>query len=189
MSAPSGSQRESWAHYAHLFGEIWARTHRPLQQPSFVMYFLVVMIVISPLNVWVEWYAYAMPASSGNSDETPFTNSSLLGLRTALLTFFPAVAAGTAMQLVWAQKNKAMRAFAILTFTCLAAVTAFITPARISDEIALRVGIVATVVSLWLWWIANARQADLLDKLDPDAPVGGENPHAPLPGDLVGFNH
>lgn len=187
--------KDSWSQYTRLFGELRERTLAPILHPTFVIYFVVVMVLISPCNVWVELYAYLLPSQSLPPATTVISSAaavpspSLFALRTALLTFFPTVAAGTAMQLVWAEDRKAMRAIAMLMLTGLAVVTALITPDRVGDGKAIVFGGLATVASLWLWWIANSRQADLLDKGDPDDPIGGEDVGAPLPGDLDGFTH
>ena len=45
-------------------------------------------------------------------------------------------------------------------------------------------GTAASILALWSWWIANAKQEDLLD---PDAPTGGKATDGELPGNLDDF--
>jgi hypothetical protein len=55
----------------------------------------------------------------------------------------------------------------------------------IPHERALAMGTLASLASLWIWWIANAKHPDLLDT-NNDAAVGGPTDR-PLSGDLAGF--
>lgn len=54
-----------------------------------------------------------------------------------------------------------------------------------SEVAALWVASFACLVTLWIWWIANAFQEELLDP--PDAAVGGNAVSGKLPGDLSGY--
>jgi hypothetical protein len=149
------------------------------------------MVVVGPLSIWVELYSYALPPDPDVSVLTlgppVFRIHSLDALRTALLTFFPAVAATTAMQLVWAE-GKEMRSFAVLILAGVGVATALIYPHRVPDAVALSVGVVLTVLALWFWWVANARNADFLGQLNPADSVGGNILTAPLEGNLKGFD-
>lgn len=167
------------------WGELWRelkkRTTEPFSHASFVIYFFVAVIVIGGIGFWIELYNYLILATPNSGQE-----SSVSALRTSVITFFPALAGSACLQLVWAESHqKSLRAFGIL-FLCLTTVIALaISPAAIVNSSALLFGFFSSIVALWIWWIANAKQKDLLD-IDPDAPLGG-NKDAVLSGDLNGF--
>jgi hypothetical protein len=108
-------------------------------------------------------------------------------LRTALITFFPAVAGSACMQMIWAEDDgRSLRAFAMLILILVAILALIIgLVLAIPHSWALTICALAATAALWVWWIANAKHTDLLD---PDASVGGD-PSAPLTGDLAGFKH
>lgn len=170
--------------FFHLLGqELSERTRRPCAHPSFIIYFFVAIVLFSPLGVWLELYVYLLPDPS-SSPAQPSDS-----LRTAVLTFFPAAAGTAAMQLFWGDPRKHVRSFAFLLFVIFLIVSLVLFPARVSNAWALGVGTFASVASLWVWWIANSKQPELLDVVDPSAPVGGAHLGDPLDGDLDGFKH
>jgi len=172
-------QGSSWVELAR---ELKKRTIEPLAHVSFVIYFVVAVIVIGGIGFWIELYAYLLFATPPAGQADPVS-----ALRTAIITFFPALTGSACLQLVWAESHqKSLRAFGIL-FLCLMTVMALaISTNAVGNRSALVVGFVASIAALWTWWIANARQKDLLD-IDPDAPLGGKQ-DASLSGDLDGFS-
>ncbi len=166
--------------YRQIFDELRSRTIAPAMHPSFVVYFVLAVSGLGALGVWLELYAYIYPEPS------VYPRQRSDSLRTAILTFFPAVAGTAAMQLLWAESTKHFRsvAFAILGIFLLLAL--IVSPSRITNASALFVGVTASLVSLWVWWIANAKQPDLLDNFNPSTPVGGE-PGTALPGSVAGY--
>ncbi len=192
MTANESAQKDSWAQYTRVGRELTNRTFGPLHHPTFVIYFLLVMLLVGPFSIWVEVFTFFFlgspaPAAAAADPATPTASASLAGLRTALLTFFPAVTATTALQLVWAERWKQMRAVAMLFFVIIAILAACMTPRQIGDSSAVAMGLAATVVALWLWWIANANNPDLLGEIDPSDPIGGDTATGPLKGDLKKF--
>lgn len=171
-------QASSWVELAR---ELKKRTFEPVAHASFVIYFVVAVIVIGGVGFWIELYAYLLLATPSTGQADPVS-----ALRTAVITFFPALAGSACLQLVWAENHqKALRAFGIL-FLCLMTVIALaISPNAVGNRSALVFGFFSSIAALWTWWIANARQKDLLD-IDPDAPLGG-NRNADIPGNLDGF--
>ena len=164
-----------------LLGELKRRTLEPLGHPSFVIYFVVAVVIIGGIGLWLELYKYIFFAtSSGEKDPVS-------PLRTAVITFFPALAGTACLQIVWAEHQKAIRSFGIL-FLCLMTVTALaISPSAIGNHAALIIGGFSSVAALWTWWVANANQKELLDSIDSDAPLGKKNAAAPLSGNLENF--
>ncbi|WP_394538806.1 hypothetical protein PRJ39_25150 [Lysobacter enzymogenes] len=169
--------------YRQIADELGERTARPIKHPSFVVFFVCAVLGLGALGIWLELYSYIY------SVPEKYPHRETDALRTALLTFFPAVAGTAAMQLMWAESTKHFRsvAFAILGVFLVVALVIF--PARISNGSALFFGTAASVMSLWVWWIANAKQDDLLDEVDPSAPVGGDNVQVKLAGSLDDFQH
>jgi len=89
------------------------------------------------------------------------------------------------MQLIWAEDHeRSLRAFAFFVITILVAILLFVVPESISDKSALVAAGLASVVALWTWWIANAKQRDFLDI---DASTGKKDTSGELPGTLDGF--
>lgn len=189
MKSSKASSTDRWSQWRWIRHELASRTFDPLTHLTFVAFFFVGMFVFGPLSVWIELYQYAIPAASSSTvaqTSPPEAVRSLASLRTALLTFFPAVAATAAMQLIWSQV-KALRAFASVLFTVIIVGTAMIYPKRIADLTAVSIGAALTVITFWFWWLANAKNPDLLDKVDPDDSIGGDNPNRHLSGDLKEF--
>lgn len=169
--------------YREIADEFRERTVKPAQHPSFVLFFIFAVLGLGALGVWLELYGYIYPERWKHAPRE--TDS----LRTAVLTFFPAVAGTAAMQLMWAESTKHFRSVAFAILSAFLVVALIISPARISNNSALVVGVLASAFSLWVWWIANAKQADLLDTINTSAPVGGDDFDVPLPGSLDDYQH
>jgi hypothetical protein len=164
-----------------LRNELWRRTKGPAAHASFVMYFLIAVFLIGAGGVWLELYSLLVLAETANS-----TSPSVSGLRTAVITFFPALAGSACMQLVWAEgKNKSLRSFAVVALVVMTIVAIGISPSVISSKTVFVVGAIASLLALWIWWIANADQPSLLDT-NLEAPLG-KDPQSELSGNLDGF--
>jgi hypothetical protein len=165
--------------WAGLGKELKKRTIEPLFHASFVIYFIVSVVIVGGAGIWLEIYAYNFP---------PLVDSgppSLAALRTAFVTFFSALAGSACMQLIWAEDYlRSLRAFATLVLVVTSILALIVAIPAIHNVTALCIGVASSLVALWIWWVANAKQKDLLD---PDAPTGGD-PSAPLAGNLQGFN-
>jgi len=167
--------------WARLGRELKKRTVDPFGHFSFVGYFLVAVVIFGGAGIWIELRSYIFFVASDS-----VSYPSLASLRTAVATFFFALAGSSCMQLILAEdRERFLRAFAMVLLALLTMlIIFFVTPIGVTDLAALAVGTGACVVALWLWWIANAKQKDLLD---PDAPTGGYVTSGVLPGNLDGF--
>jgi hypothetical protein len=145
------------------------------------MYFLCAVILLGGIGFWIELYAFLIYDASPTAKIEQISS-----LRTSVITFFPALAGSACLQLIWAENHqKSLRSFGVL-FLCTMVLTALaISPSAVGNRSALIVGFFSSLAALWTWWIANARQNDLLD-INPDAPLGG-NEDAELEGNLDGF--
>lgn len=169
-----------YASWVKLWRELRKRTIDPAQHVSFVLYFLIAVLLFGGAGVWTEMRAYLLFVPT---PDQPFP--SLGSLRTAVITFFPALAGSSCMQLIWAEDHeRSLRAFAFSIIAILVGAIFLLTPAAVSDASALVGGGAASVVALWSWWIANAKQRDLLDL---DASTGRSDTSGELPGSLDGF--
>lgn len=182
MTHQSTDPETSRSLFRELRKEIVERTLKPLKHPSFVIYFLIAVLGCSALGIWLELYAYIYP----NPMHWPARPTD--ALRTAILTFFPVVAGTAAMQLIWSESVKHYRSAALLILVLFVFVELVISPSRISNGSALFVGTLASLLSLWVWWIANANQPGLLDIVDPADAVGGDKLNDPLNGSPDDFN-
>lgn len=172
-----GKKSGSWSAVGR---ELIKRTFDPLSHFSFVAYFFIAVFVLGGMGVWLELYSHLFLAHA-----TPENAHSLASVRTALITFFPALAGSACMQLIWAEDNqKSLRAFAVAVLVLLTMGALMIAPTAVRHEVALGVGAFCSLVALWTWVIANAKQQDLLDA---DAPLGKKDPNAELAGNLDGF--
>ena len=58
----------------------------------------------------------------------------------------------------------------------------------LSPQTSLTCGGLASLLSVFIWWIANGQEKLFYDDVDPDDSVGG-NPNKPLDGSLSGIKH
>ncbi|WP_426087904.1 hypothetical protein [Janthinobacterium sp. PSPC1-1] len=167
-------------HWPALMRELGARTARPIYHPSFVIFFLVVIVGVVPTGFWIELYSYCTSAKS---------DSKLL--RASIISVVPAFVAATSMQLIWAESARKLRAVAILVLSVCMLGLVFCGSAGIVPEAGISLGIVSAVLAFWLWWVANANQVEFLDEPSPTSfnnPVGGDvDSSIPLAGNLDGF--
>lgn len=153
-----------------LCGELKRRLRTPIGQVSFWTYFIVAIAGFGALGVWVE-VVRASPAPDG--------------LLTAIYTYFPAIAAGSALQMQMDAKKEHqqyLRSFCVLSgfFIFL-----FMIPFMNGSKSFIWGG-VGIVASLLLWWVANGVNPSFLD-IDPKDSLGA-SPDAELSGDTGGFN-
>lgn len=180
---------QKWALYRELRRDFRERTSKPLRHPSFIAFFLLAVVGLGALGFWLELYVLLLP-SDANCLVEPLCvpeRSSLEALRTALITYFPAVAGTSAMQLMWSGSTKHFRSAAVLLLFASLVVALLIFPSQVTDGWAIGWGGLMSIAALWLWWIANANQPELLDDVNPNDPVGGDDPTVELSGDPTGW--
>lgn len=170
------------ASWVLLGREIKRRTIEPAAHVSFALYFFVAVILLGGAGVWLELHSYLSYAPTPDKP-----TASAAALRTAVITFFPALAGTSCMQLIWVNSDfRSLRAFATSVLVVLFIAAVAIAPDNISTSLALWVGCLASCIAFWMWWIANAEQTGLMD-VDAYATVGKKDPTGKLPGDLDGF--
>lgn len=173
---------DHYASWKKLKAELCARTVEPTRHVSFVLYFVVAVVVFGGLGIWAEVWHVVFYVPTG---DTP--SASLKSLRTAIVTFFPALAGTAGLQIILAEdRARPLRAFGFLVIAISFIPVFLISPTTVPDARALFFGIVASIISLWVWWIANAKQADFMDEPpNYDAATGNTRTDVPLAGDRI----
>jgi hypothetical protein len=153
------------------------RWKTPFGHVSFWVYLTVAIVGAGGVGIWVECVRWLL-SSKNESD----------GVLTAIYTYFPAIAAGSALQMLLdAQKpsEKHIRSFSIF---CTALAGVFVLPyalGLIKTFPAFIFGMVGSAFSLWLWWIANGSNPSFLD-IDPNDSLGSD-PKSDPAGDTGGY--
>ncbi|WP_146256752.1 hypothetical protein [Stenotrophomonas maltophilia] len=166
-------QSSDWQFFRDLSKEAVSRTILPSRHPSFISFFIIAVLGFGALGVWIEVYALFFPEAVTSTNAAQ--GSSLSSIRVAILTFFSAIAGTSAMQLFWAEDLKHYRSASFLLLVLPVSAAIVTAPSRFPNWLALAIGIIISIASMWIWWIANAKNPDLMDKpTDPGAAVGGD---------------
>lgn len=178
-----GRKMHHWArHWIALVKILYNGTVMPLGHPTFVLYFVVAILGLGALGIWLE----VLPSLISGD----FSLINKQALQAAFIASVPAFLAATTMQMVLSEKTpKYLRAFAILMLAFAIALLGIASIATPDNCISAVLGFIATAISMWMWWLGNANQLDLLET-DPvetaNATVGGDVDNA-LQGDLSGW--
>lgn len=147
------------------------RLKKPTGHPTYWFYFFLVLLGAGGVGVW----------------KAIFFERSIVAVASNLLTFFTAVAASSAFEIVLNHKSpKSAKAFTMTIggLLLVAVVYVWINEKYIS---AVVWAALATILSSLLWWVANAENYSLLDSAPPDAPLGNDT-NAKVSGDLGDLN-
>ncbi len=158
------------------FREVWEvlchRTKAPLLHFTYWGFMLLGVIFFGGAGIWYELIH--------------FDAAHIDSLKSALLTFPPAIIGGAGMQLVFERgATNQLRMFAII-MVFLVLLILFLVKASLETPAYIFTSILCAIASLWVWWIANALNGDLKDNIDPQAPIGGDATQDP-PGKTDGF--
>ena len=158
-----------------LWRDISDRFRDPPEHPTFIFYFLFLVLGLGAAGTWVELFKYWR---STNASEP------LDGLITSLVTFFFALIGTSCTQIIIDDtESKALKTLAqgILITSMLVVILATAGIGKgVSAAWAWGFG---SAIALAVWWIANAKTPGLRD---PDAPTGGSL-KKDLPGNLSGY--
>jgi len=144
-----------------------ATMRKPVFRFNFWVYLIVGVVGAGGLGVWVSFMSRveALP-------------NTLL----ALLTFYPATAVASCMEFIFEDSDKKfVKGFAIISGFVLFLLSVFVW--LLSSYL---LAILACILSLTLWWLANAENPKLSDTTDSTSPIGGavDNDVKGTPGDL-----
>lgn len=173
------SPKRSASSFGFLFSDLHTRFITPVGQVTFWVYLLVGIVVCGGAPIWVELVRLRMGVSPDAEN-----------IRTAVNCYFPAIGCAAAAQLLFAAESRqkyltAFGFFATFVFSIFSILTLLMErkPATIWSWV---VGIVACLLAILMWWIANGLDRTFQDNVDPDAPLGG-SPDNPLAGDTTEF--
>lgn len=159
-----------------LQDELSKRWNTPLGHISFLTFLIVAIVGLGALGIWVE----IIRAFSVSKYETD-------NILTAIYTYFPAIAAGSVLQMLMdakSEKQQFLRSFCVLSGFVVAVLTVpYIN--GLKSCWAYLFGIIGIFSSVWLWWIANGCNPSFLD-IDPNDSLGA-NPKSNPAGSTSGF--
>lgn len=149
--------------------DLWAfgikRFKKPIGHPSYWFYFGLIVVGVGGIGVW----------------KAVFCDQTFHAIASNLMTFFPAVAGASAFEIVLSKDEetipKSARTATLLLGGLLCLAIIFIWSHDTRPE-ATFVGIVAALLSLGLWWIANAENNALLDSRPGIGAFGGSSSKA-----------
>ena len=171
------------SYWQELYGVLKGRFLRPWKHPTFVMYFFLIIVFVGGFGLLVPIVScYAV----GSLKEAELHKTMVI----AAYTYFIAIAATAAVDLILSYRHRKylLMFFAfvsVVVFFC--AVLAAIHSARGNLLCATVPAVIGYVLSLFLWWVGNADNANLLDEpLQPTAPTGGDAKRS-LSGTVNGY--
>lgn len=165
-------------------GTLKERLCKPCNHPTFVMYFIGIIIVIGGLGLFEPIVSYFI---LGTLPYEEFPRAVV----SATYTYFVAIAATAAVDLIlsYHQKKYLLMFFllcSLIVIFCFLLSAAYVTFLK-RPVCAILPALIGYVVALFLWWIGNANNANLLDMpVNPTAPIGDDNIQPA--GDLTGYN-
>lgn len=148
MIAKQSEKISKWNELSTFFNN---RTKSPIDHPEFIFYFIIVIIGFGAIGVWTSWYT-----ESHNSE---FNHVSLIG---DISSFSLAVLATGSIELMFIQNKYINRTLFLISvgIISIASVLFFITM-DINSIDAYLIAIPLSILSLYIWWIANAENANL----------------------------
>jgi hypothetical protein len=173
-------ETDKYIYWRRIKRTLLERSRKPWRHPSFVLYFFASVLLVGGAGIWLELHKFLFPMAG--------ECRSLENLRTALITFFPALAGSACMQVILEENDdRALRASAVCVLITLSILALAIAPSSVSSPTSITLGLVGCLLALWAWWIANANQPGLQDGRT-DAAIGRSNPNSSLQGSLEGFS-
>lgn len=169
-------------HWQEFWETLKERVRAPRKHPTFVMYFVGIIIILGGFGLLEPVISSVM---FGKWPEIEWVR-----LISACYTYFVAIAATAAVDLILSLNQ---RKFLLMFFLlcCLAVILCAIFAAilgtfRGNATAAAFPSVLGYALALFLWWVGNANNPNLLEPVKPDAPTGGDV-HANPAGDLSGF--
>jgi hypothetical protein len=158
--------------------ELRKRFTMPMGQVSFWVALVMGVVLMGGWGIWIEIIKWSY-----------FDEDGTKGIRTAIHTYFPALAFTATMQLIMVEGDKKyLRSFgwALGIILLIASLFLLILTNKLSDGISFWGGIFFSTLAVLVWWIANGMEPMFHDTPSIDAAVGG-NADAPLKGGTDGF--
>lgn len=175
----SVEQSNYWQEFSEVLKE---RLRKPCKHPTFVMYFLGIIIIMGGFGLLEPVIRFL--AGSLKSEDLPRT------LLSASYTYFVAIAATAAVDFFLSyQKRRFLLMFFLLCLVVVYLCAWFASAYGAVPQVPMKAIFPAAIgymLSLFLWWVGNAENANLLEvPVNPTASIGAD---AQPGGDLTGFN-
>lgn len=180
MQARYRKAPDKWENWTDFRGELKERFKKPAGHPTFIMYFVVVLIIGGGLGVWLP------PVVSALGGEISASKPEL-SVAMSLATYVVAILSAGLADALLSEISRAFRMFA-LSLCIIGAVIALLALLTSSKQGAFLFSGVGAAISLLLWWLANANDEKLQEAQIPvDAPVGNQPEQTDLPGNTQGY--
>jgi amino acid transporter len=176
----SGDRVNYWQ---ELGEELRARLSGPLRHPTFIMYFVGIIMIIGGLGLLPPIVGLLL----GNLRHDAF----LQALTSATYTYFLAITATAAVDFIlsYRQRKYLLMFFLFLSLVVVlcALFAAIFGTLRSNPDTVLYPTAIGYLLALALWWIGNAKNVNLLDtRIEPRAPIAADVEGKPS-GDLAGY--
>lgn len=207
MAKPDQSKASNLGMWKDLYLEVRRRCKQPAESPTFLGYFLVIVVIIGGFGIWfpiileiVKWLGSTSATESNGSNSTQavtmsnsiqaVTGSNVMrDVAVSLYTFYLGLIATSIVEaaLPKEKRNPFFMLVVVLGTTAglFALVSALIVSQKSNISVAVLLASLGYLIALFLWWVGNADNPNLIDT-QPDVTTGG-NPQQPLDGSLGGF--
>lgn len=173
----SHREAEYWREFVSTIKD---RLRKPLQHPTFVMYFLGIVVLLGGFGMFVPIVGVFLGRL--HADVWP------QALINACYTYFVAVAATAAVDLILSYRQRRFLLMFFLLCSLIVFLCAILAALPSKASVAASPAVIGYLLALFLWWIGNANNANLLDTpVEPTSPMGADT-RANLAGSLTGFN-
>jgi Na+/melibiose symporter-like transporter len=167
-------------HWRELKEELIDRLRKPTRHPTFVMYFLVIIVVIGGFGICETLVRHYL---MNLLPEEEFEKA----LLSAFYTYFTAIAATAAVDVILSSQNPKFLLMFFLLISVVVFVLALFALLTSSFSVALILVLFGYVLALFLWWIGNAENRNLSDTQPPVNASTGGSIATPPAGNLTGF--
>ena len=181
MTEPMDREDDTVNHWQEFRVTLKERLRGPCRHPTFVMYFVGIIVVVGGFGL-LEPIVSCWVFGTLKPDAFP------QALERATYTYFIAIAATAAVDLVlsYRQRKSLLMFFVLCSLTVL--LCAFLAASLGNPGVAKYPSILGYVLALFLWWVGNAENANLLDTpVEPTDSIGADAETNPS-GNLTGFN-
>ena len=164
------------SHWGEFFATLKERLLKPFKHPTFVMYFVGIIVVVGGFGLFDSIYRWRI---TGQLSQEEFCHA----LERAAYTYFVAIAATAAVDLILVDRQRK----SLLMFFLLCFVMVIMCALLAASSVSAVPSIVGYLLALFLWWVANADNSALLDTpTKPDEAAGGDVQAEPS-GNMSGY--
>lgn len=179
MSVPVDAVAENINYWQEFYQTLRGRLIEPAKHPTFVLYFIGIIIAVGGFGIFEPIVSCIL----GKLARADLPHA----LISSTYTYFVAIAATAAVDLALSYRKKKYLLMMFLLSSFLVLFLAFLSAIIHRHGYAAIPTFLGYVLALFLWWIGNANNVNLLDTLPPEnASTGGGTETKPA-GDLNGY--